>query len=293
MQPARRADTGRAVRPLDERLAEAPARVRRAVGPRDRAGVPRHPAGLPSPTGSTEPAGARVPASRCSQAVPRGKCIRAWRLPTAELDLQDYADSPSLDDHGACLVPQGDGRLRAARRVRALPERRRPLCRARHSSATVWEHVRAGPAAPAAGTRPPRTVEDPLRRLVRHDERRRGRGEGESVMLAMQVKWGCDLLAELARAAGPSRVCRRDGRGRAETERERSRSSAGTASGSCAPSTMTACRWARRSRRTLDNGEGRIFLNPQSWALIAGVATPEQARRASRRREGASTPAMA
>ncbi len=213
-----------------------------------------------------------------SKQFPTGKCIRAWRLPTAQLDLQDYADSPSwmimtlasylketadfsiLDEPVAFLNPDDPY---------AAPA----------SSATVWEHVVLA-----------------QRYLLKH----RGDhgltkiyygdwcdtlngvgagGKGESVMLSMQVKWGCDLLAELAMRIGKAAIAEEMRAGARELTDALNRHAwdgdwyvrafddHGVAIGS-------------HTTPPEDEGEGKIFLNSQSWALIAKVASPEQSDKA-------------
>jgi cellobiose phosphorylase len=101
------------------------------------------------------------------------------------------------------------------------------------------------------------------------------RGEGESVMLSMSTAWGCGLLAELAEHIGQQDVA-------GEMRLARSR----------LVERIRACAWdgnwfvrafdddgvAVGSAKTADrdDGEGRIFLNPQSWAMIAGIADEVQ-----------------
>ncbi len=104
-------------------------------------------------------------------------------------------------------------------------------------------------------------------------------GRGESVMLSMQVKWGCDLLAELAERLGRGEIAAEMRAGAAELAEainthawdgrwfRRAFDDNGVAVGSDTPPAG-------------DRGEGRIFLNPQSWALISGVADAERARTA-------------
>lgn len=206
---------------------------------------------------------------------PTGKCIRAWRLPTAQLDLQDYADSPSwmvmalcsylkeTADYGLLdeMVPYLDGDDPYAEPT---------------EEASVWDHVVLAQ----------RYL---VRQLGRHGlckiyygdwcDTMNGvgaRGEGESVMLSMQVKWGCDLLAELAErlgrehVAGEMRIASAMLAGAVNQEAwdgewyVRAFDDDGLAVGS-------------RNTQPGDNGEGEIFLNPQSWALISGVVPAQRA----------------
>jgi cellobiose phosphorylase/cellobionic acid phosphorylase len=229
----------------------------------------------------TDPAAAR----RCllevfSKQYPDGRGIRAWRLPTAQLDLQDYADSPSwlimalsyyLKETGDFSLLEADVSFLNNEDPYAPPA----------ESASVWEHVL---------------------RAQRHLLRDRGAhglslihygdwcdtmngvgaaGRGESVMLSMQVKWGCDLLAELAGHIDQPAVAEEMRAGAAALSEAINREAwdgrwylrafddDGVAVGSDKPPAD-------------DRGEGRIFLNPQSWALISGVADAERARSATR-----------
>jgi cellobiose phosphorylase len=104
-------------------------------------------------------------------------------------------------------------------------------------------------------------------------------GRGESVMLTMQVKWGCELLAELAARRGDSAL--------ASSMRE-----AAVRLAAAVESEAWDGAWYRRAfddngvpvgtanPPAGDNGEGLIFLNPQSWALISGTGTPERQKQA-------------
>jgi cellobiose phosphorylase len=102
---------------------------------------------------------------------------------------------------------------------------------------------------------------------------------GESVMLSMQVRWGCDLMAELAERIGRSDIAQE----------------MAAASGQLAEAINTFAwdgAWYVRAFDDRgvavgsangppeDRGELRIFLNPQSWAVIAGVAPRGRADRA-------------
>ncbi len=75
-----------------------------------------------------------------SKQFPSGKCIRAWRLPINILDLQDYADSPSL------MIMALSYYLKETGDFAVLDEQvpfRNPddPYKPPTSSATVWEHV--------------------------------------------------------------------------------------------------------------------------------------------------------
>jgi len=209
-----------------------------------------------------------------SKQFPDGRCIRAWRLPTAQLDLQHYADSPSwmIMALSQYLKETGDFAVLEEAVPYLNPEN--PYAEPT-SSGTVWEHVLLA-----------------QRHLLEH----RGShglskiyygdwcdtmngvgkaGKGESVMLSMQVRWGCDLLAELATQIGKPDIA---------TEME-------GASEALKKAILDHCwdgEWFVRAfddegipvgshnPPESDNGEGKIFLNAQSWSVISDVASVEQ-----------------
>jgi cellobiose phosphorylase len=210
-----------------------------------------------------------------SKQFPSGKCIRAWRLPIAILDLQDYADSPSWMIMALSMYLKETADF-------ALLDEDVPYLNPDDpysdptSSATVWEHVVLAQRYLLA-----ERGRHGLSRIHYGDwcDTMNGvgaRGEGESVMLSMQVKWGCDLLAELADRLGKADV--------ADEMRAGSKALA---------KAISDCAWdgawylrafdddglavGSANPPAGDNGEGRIFLNPQSWALIAGLADGQRA----------------
>lgn len=208
---------------------------------------------------------------------PSGKCIRAWRLPHAQLDLQDYADSPSwmvmaLTDY---LKETGDlGVLDEDVPYLNTDDPYAPS----NASASVWDHVVLAQRYLLAerGTHG-------LSKIYYGDwcDTMNGvgaAGRGESVMLTMQVKFGCDLLAELARHLHDPKLGAEMEQAAADLTQAIERTSwdgqwylrAFDDEGVPVGSDNTA---------PGDNGEGRIFLNPQAWALIAGLGDAE--RRAS------------
>lgn len=209
---------------------------------------------------------------------PSGRCIRAWRLPTAQLDLQHYADSPSWMIMALALYLKETGDFQVLEEVVPYLNEEDPYAPST-ASGTVWDHVLLA-----------------QRHLLEH----RGshglskiyygdwcdtmngvgaKGRGESVMLSMQVKWGCDLLAELAGEIGQADVAAEMQKGAAELTEAihahcwdgqwyvRAFDDEGIPVGSDTPPPS-------------DEGEGRIFLNPQSWSLISGVASPEKGQSA-------------
>lgn len=210
-----------------------------------------------------------------SKQFPSGKCIRAWRLPTGRLDLQDYSDSPSwmIMALTAYLKETGDFALLDERVSFLNPD---DPYRPPTSDATVWEHV-----VLAQRYLLKHLGAHGLSKIYYGDwcDTMNGvgaRGRGESVMLSMQVKWGCDLLAELSERLGRRALA-------AEM-----RAAATQLSGHINRHAWDG-RWYVRAfdddglpvgshtPPPGDNGEGRIFLNPQSWALISGVAPPARA----------------
>ncbi len=210
-----------------------------------------------------------------SKQYPDGRGIRAWRLPTAELDLQDYADSPSWmamalaqylkETADFPLLEEPVPFLNAADPYAEPTER-----------ATVWEHVLRAQRHLLAdrGTHGLSKIHygdwcDTMNGVG-------AAGRGESVMLSMQVKWGCDLVAEMAEHLGRGDVAEEMRTGAAALAEaidahawdgawyRRAFDDAGVPVGTADPPPE-------------DEGEGRIFLNPQSWALIAGLADAERA----------------
>lgn len=209
-----------------------------------------------------------------SKQYPSGKGIRAWRLPTGVLDLQDYADSPSwmVMALSAYVKETGDFKVLDEKVPFLNPDD--PYRRSK-SSASVWEHVLLAQRHLAKDTGKHGLCKihygdwcDTMNGVGRA-------GRGESVMLSMQVKWGCDLLADLAARTG-----------KRDIEREMREVSARMADAINLHAWDGA--WYIRAfdddgvpvgsnkPPPDDNGEGRIFLNAQSWALISGVATQER-----------------
>ena len=210
-----------------------------------------------------------------SKQFPSGKCIRAWRLPIAILDLQDYADSPSWMIMALSMALQETGDFSILDEQVPFLNDKDPYAEP-DQSASVWDHVVLA-----------------QRYLLQHRGRHGltkiyygdwcdtmngvgARGEGESVMLAMQVKWGCDQLAELADRLGKADIAAEMRQGAAELTEA-----------------INAHAWDGQwyIRAFDDDGvpvgsskqpeeEGRIFLNAQSWAVISDVADGERAKAA-------------
>jgi N,N'-diacetylchitobiose phosphorylase len=97
--------------------------------------------------------------------------------------------------------------------------------------------------------------------------------QGESIFVAFQLRYALRVYLEICRLL-------------AEKEEESGQGSnwrswtlawnrmRGTENGTCAPIAPTVSSWLEES------GEGKIFLNPQSWASISGHADSERAARA-------------
>ncbi len=201
-----------------------------------------------------------------------GRCIRAWRLPNGQLDVQHYADSPCwmIMALTRYLKETGDMAL-LDEPVAWLPDEKNPD----PGEASMWEHVL---------------------RAQRHLLEDRGQyglvrirygdwcdtmngvgaaGEGVSVMLSMQVKYGCDLFAELADVLGKPDI--------AEEMRTASKELHETIQENCWDGDWFIRAFDDEGRKVgskdtqpEDNGCGKIFLNPQSWAMMAGISTPGQ-----------------
>lgn len=209
-----------------------------------------------------------------SKQFPDGRGIRAWRLPTAELDLQYYADSPSWLIMALAYYLKETGDFAVLDEQVSFLNEADPYAEPAEY-ASVWEHVLRAQRQ-LLGDRGAHK----LSRIHYGDwcDTLNGvgaAGRGESVMLSMQVKWGCDLLAGLAREIGAADVAAEMEKGADELTTAinsgawdgqwylRAFDDAGVPVGSdCPPES--------------DRGEGRIFLNPQSWALISGVADGER-----------------
>jgi cellobiose phosphorylase/cellobionic acid phosphorylase len=95
-------------------------------------------------------------------------------------------------------------------------------------------------------------------------------GEGGSAWSNFALAYGCRLLAPLAEALGRTALSRRC----QEIHREL---------GEAVRTHLWCGRWFAyglddAGRRFGDEVDGRIWLNPQSWALLSGIATPQEAR---------------
>ncbi len=240
----------------------------------------------------TDPPRARaILAEVFSKQFPSGRCIRAWRLPNAELDLQHYADSPSW------MVMALSMYLKETADFAFLDEDV-PFLNAHDpykpssQAASAFDHVVLA------------------QRYLLGDRGRHGlsrihygdwcdtmngvgqRGEGVSVMLSMQVKWGCDLLAELV---GELLTRKSPPRGwsLAMLNQLQQEMIDGAMELSDAVNRHTwDGGWYIRAfddeglavgsahGPESDRGELRIFLNPQSWSIISGIADPQRAERA-------------
>lgn len=226
----------------------------------------------------TDPARARACLLEVfSKQFPDGRCIRAWRLPNAQLDLQHYADSPSWMVMALTQYLKETGDFDILQEAVPYLNADDPYADTTRSG-SLWDHVVLA-----------------QRHLLEHRGRHGlskiyygdwcdtmngvgRRGEGVSVMLSMQVKWGCDQLAELAARLGDSALEEEMRAGAAELEAAINRHG-----------------WDEGGEYYIrafdddgvpvgssdgppeDKGELRIFLNPQSWSVISGVADAERA----------------
>lgn len=227
----------------------------------------------------TDPARARECLTEVfSKQYPSGKCIRAWRLPIAVLDLQDYADSPSwmIMALSFYLKETGDFSLLDEQVPFLNPDD--PYA-APTSHASMWEHVVLAQKHLLSDL-----GAHGLSKIHYGDwcDTMNGvgaAGRGESVMLTMQVKWGCDLLGDLASRRGDVLLAKE-------------MDAASCSLASAVEEHAWDGAWYRRAfddngipvgTRTPppeDNGEGQIFMNPQSWALISGIGSSERRRMA-------------
>lgn len=213
-----------------------------------------------------------------SKQYPSGECIRAWRLPNAQLDLQKYADSPSWLPMAASMYVQETGDLAALDAEVPFLDERDPYGPSR-ASAPLWSHL-----VRAMDWLLENRGQKGLCRIYHGDwcDTMNGvgaRGEGVSVMLSMQTKWSCDLMADLARHRGEAALAGRmieASQALTKAINDHAWDGAwyvtafdddGAPVGSTHPPAG-------------DRGELRLFLNPQSWAIFSGVATPERAQAA-------------
>lgn len=213
---------------------------------------------------------------------PDGRCIRAWRLPNAQLDLQHYADSPSWMIMALSQYLKETGDFGVLEEVVPYLNAEDPYA-ASAVAGTVWEHVTLA-----------------QRHLLEHRGRHGlskiyygdwcdtmngvGRaGEGVSVMLSMQVKWGCDLLAELAEWLDESGVAEEMRRGSQElAEAVNTHAWDGKGGYYVRAFDDEGLPIGTSEGPESDGGELSIFLNPQSWSVIAGLAPEERSESALR-----------
>lgn len=225
----------------------------------------------------TDPAKARACILEVfSKQFPDGRCIRAWRLPNAQLDTQHYADSPSwmIMTLAQYLKETGDFAILQESVPYLHPD---DPNLGSISSGSVWEHVVLA-----------------QRHLLEHRGRHGlskiyygdwcdtmngvGRaGEGVSVMLSMQVKWGCDLLTELAEEIGDAAVAAEMRAGADDLTRAINASSWDDAGYYMRAFDDEGHAVGSSKGPAEDKGELRIFLNPQSWSVISGVANEARA----------------
>ncbi|MEA3146106.1 MAG: glucosylgalactose phosphorylase, partial [Verrucomicrobiota bacterium] len=209
-----------------------------------------------------------------SKQFPSGKCIRAWRLPHGLLDLQDYADSPSWMIMALSLYLKETGDFAVLAEPVSFLNAEDPYSPS-NASATVLEHVVLAQRYLLA-----HRGSHGLSKIYYGDwcDTMNGvgrAGRGESVMLSMQVKWGCDLLEELAMQLG-------------DYDLASEMNAASREMASAIEAHAWDGQWYVRAfdddgipigsdtPPPSDRGEGRIFLNAQSWAIISGVASEER-----------------
>ncbi|MFP4139491.1 MAG: GH36-type glycosyl hydrolase domain-containing protein [Phycisphaerae bacterium] len=213
-----------------------------------------------------------------SKQFPSGKCIRAWRLPTGILDLQDYADSPSWMIMALSMYLKETGDFSVLDESVPFLNPDDPYAEST-SGASVWEHVVLAQRYLLA-----ERGEHGLSKIYYGDwcDTLNGvgvRGRGESVMLSMQVKWGCDQLSELADRRGDEALAREMADASAQLA-EAINTRAWDGEWYLRAFDDDAVPVGTSNPPAEDEGEGTIFLNPQSWALIAGVADDARAHSA-------------
>lgn len=220
-----------------------------------------------------------------------GKCIRAWRLPNAQLDLQDYADSPSWMIMAISMYLKETGDFALLGEEVDYLNHADPYAEPTVSG-TMWEHL----------VRAQRWLltnrgQKGLVKIYHGDwcDTMNGvgkRGEGVSVMLSMQTKWGCDQLAELCEYIHAHGGCADDAEALPALAEEMK-----TAARELSDA-INANAWDEQGDyfiRAFDDdgvpvgsstppadekGELKIFLNPQSWSVISGVADAGRAEQA-------------
>jgi len=226
----------------------------------------------------TDPAKARACIKEVfSKQFPDGRCIRAWRLPNAQLDLQHYADSPSWMIMALSQYLKETGDFDLLEEQVPYLNQEDPYADSTESG-TVWEHV-----VLAQHHLLEHRGQHGLSKIYYGDwcDTMNGvgrAGEGVSVMLSMQVKWGCDLLAELAdRIDEPELAV--EMRNASDDLTVAIEEAAWDAEGGYYIRAFDdeGLPIGSSNGPESDQGECRIFLNPQSWSLISGIAGPDRA----------------
>jgi cellobiose phosphorylase len=225
----------------------------------------------------TDPARARACLLEVfSKQFPDGRCIRAWRLPNAQLDLQHYADSPSwmIMALSQYLKETGDFDILDEDVSFLNPDD--PYAPS-SASATLWDH-----AILAQRHLLEHRGQHGLSKIYYGDwcDTMNGvgrEGKGVSVMLSMQVKWGCDQMAELARQLDKADVAEEMEKGSKELA-EAVEANAWDENGGYYVRAFADEGEVIGSSNgpESDKGELRIFLNPQSWSVISGIAGKER-----------------
>ena len=240
----------------------------------------------------TEPARARQNLAEVfSKQFPSGRCIRAWRLPNAQLDLQHYADSPSWMIMALSMYLKETADFGFLDEDVPFLNAQDPY-RGSAQSASAFDHVVIAQRY-LLGDR----GQYGLSKIHYGDwcDTMNGvgqRGEGVSVMLSMQVKWGCDLLAELVSQLVTRQITPR-GWSRAMLQQlQQEMTDAAMELSEAINRHAWDGEWYIRAydddglpvgstkAPASDKGELRIFLNPQSWSIISGIADPQRAEQA-------------
>lgn len=208
-----------------------------------------------------------------SKQFPDGRCIRAWRLPNAQLDLQHYADSPSWMIMALSYYIKETGDFGILEEMAPFLNPDDPYS-APVSPASLREHVVLAQRH-LLGHRGLHGLSkiyygdwcDTMNGVGR-------RGEGVSVMLSMQVKWGCDLLVELAAVLGDDALA---GEMRAASAEllHAVEAHGWDADGGYYVRAFDDDGLVVGSSHgpESDRGELSLFLNPQSWSVISGISS--------------------
>ncbi len=227
-----------------------------------------------------------------SKQYPSGKAIRAWRLPHALLDTQDYSDSPSWMIMALSMYLKETGDLDFLSESVPFLNASDPYA-ASTESGSVFEHVKRAMQHLTTDLGPHGLVKIHYGDWCDTMNGVGGKNDtGQSVMLSMQVVWGCKLLGELCNyLAKIGKVP--EGEDLASLQEL---ALVMTEAGEKLTEAINSKAWdgAWYARAFDDNGQAvgvsngpaedmgelRIFLNPQSWCVISGVAVKDRAKQA-------------